>query len=109
MNSTNTTTIQQLTNGGTAAALSVMTGAQIVYNDLDNSIHIHFPKLVGLAGKKFKTLSVDYNSATDLYDLRGWKFNNKTFESEQKFQIDGIGCESLRQTCETLTGLYFTF
>ena len=108
MNSTNTTTIQQLTKGGTATTLSAMTGAQIVFDDQANVICLHFRKMVSAAGKKFKTLSVAYNAGTDLYDIRGYKMNRKTFECEVKAETTGVYAEDLQKTCETLTGLYFT-
>ena len=109
MNSINTTTIQHLTRGKTAAYLSAMTGAQIIYdNSLNSSIALHFSKQVGAAGKKFKTLSVAYNAGTDLYDIRGYKMNRKTFECEVKAETTGVYAEDLQKTCEQLTGLYFT-
>ena len=116
MNSTNTTTIQQLIgrndlNGGAGANyLSAMTGAQIIYdNSLNSSIALHFSKQIGAAGKKFKILSVVYNAGTDLYDIRGYKMNRKTFAVETKVVKTGVYAEDLQKTCEQLTGLYFTF
>ena len=109
MNSTNLTTVRQLTNGKTATYLSAMTGAQVIYdNSLNSSIALHFSKQVGAAGKKFKTLSVAYNAGTDLYDIRGYKMNRKTFECEVKAEMTGVYAEDLKNICEQLTGLYFT-
>lgn len=108
MNATNTTTIQQLTNGHGAAALSVVTGAQVIYDDAKNVIRLHFSKLVGQAGAKFKTLEIAYNAGTDLYDLKAFKLNRKTFEVEMKREESGLYNDQLKGFCENLTGLYFT-
>jgi len=108
MNNTNTTTIQQLTRGQGAQALSRLTGAQIVFDDSRNVIRLAFSKMVGKAGAKFKTLEIQYNQGTDLYDLHAFKLNSKTFQIETKKQLDGIYCDQLQETCQNLTGLYFT-
>ena len=108
MNTTNTTTIAQLTNGSTVEMLSALTGAQIIFNDDKNTIDLHFSKMVGKAGKKFKTLSVQYNAGTDSYDLKGYKLNRKTFEIEYKLQEENVYCDQLKGFCEELTGLYFS-
>ena len=108
MNTANTTTLQQLTNGHGAAALSVVTGAQVIYDDAKNVIRLQFSKLVGKAGAKFKTLEIAYNAATDLYDLKAFKLNRKTFEVEVKREEAGVYGDQLKGFCEQLTGLYFT-
>lgn len=108
MNYINTTTIEQLTRGQGAQFLSRMTGAQIVFDDNRNAIRLAFSKQVGKAGAKFKTLEIQYNSATDLYDIHAFKLNRQTFEVETKKQLDGIYCDQLQETCQNLTGLYFT-
>ena len=108
VNNTNTTTVAQLTNGGTVEMLSLLTGAQIVFDDSKNAINMHFSKMVGKAGKKFKTLSVQYNAGTDSYDLKGYKLNRTTFEVEYKLQEENVYCDQLKGFCEQLTGLYFS-
>ena len=108
MNNTNTTTVSQLTNGSTVEMLSLLTGAQIVFDDSKNAINMHFSKMVGKAGKKFKTLSVQYNAGTDSYDLKGYKLNTRTFEVEYKLQEENVYCDQLKGFCEQLTGLYFS-
>ena len=108
VNNTNTTTVAQLTNGGTAEMLSAITGAQIVFDDSKNAIYLTFSKMVGEKGRKFKTLSVEYNAGTDSYDLKGYKFNKKTFAIEYKLQEENVYCNQLKGFCEQLTGLYFS-
>ncbi|MGB0873669.1 MAG: hypothetical protein ACPGSE_00300 [Synechococcus sp.] len=109
MNATNTTTIQQLTNGQGIGALAALTGAQIVYDNNRNTIRLVFPRLVGKAGAKFKNLDITYNAGTDLYDLKAYKFNRKTFEVEVKRELDGCYCDQLNEVCEGLTGLCLRF
>ena len=109
MNNTNTTTIQQLTRGQGAQALSALTGAQIVFDDSRNVIRLAFSKMVGKAGAKFKTLEIQYNSATDLYDLHAFKLNRKTFAIETKEQLEGCYCDQLQEIVENITGLYLSF
>ena len=109
MNAINTTTIQQLTNGQGIGALAALTGAQIVYDNDRNTIRLVFPRLVGKAGAKFKNLDIAYNAGTDLYDLKAYKFNRKTFEVEVKRELDGCYCDQLNEVCEGLTGLCLRF
>lgn len=109
MNTTNTTTIQQLTRGYGANALSALTGSQIVFDDDRNVIRLVFSRLVGKGAAKFKTLEIQYNAGTDLYDLHAFKLNRKTFEIETKHQSKSCYGDQLQEICERLTGLYFTF
>ena len=108
MNNINTTTIQQLTRGQGARSLFALTGAQIGFDDSRNMIRLTFSKQVGKAGAKFKTLEIQYNSATDLYDIHAFKLNGKTYAIETKTQLDGIYCDQLQEICQNITGLYFT-
>ena len=108
MNYINTTTIQQLTRGQGVHLLERLTGAAVVPDDNRNIIRIAFSKLVGKAVSKFKTLEIQYNEATDLYDLHAFKLNRKTFQIETKKQLDGIYSDQLQEICQDLTGLYFT-
>ena len=64
MNTTNATTINQLTNGQGVNALAVLTGAQIVYDDAANTITLVFKKLAGKAGAKLTHLQIAYNAGT---------------------------------------------
>lgn len=109
MNTTNTTTIEQLTNGQGIGALAALTGAQIVYDDNKNSVALHFPKMVGKAGGKFKTLEIALNGATDLYDLKAYKLNRKTFQIEIKGEMGGCFCDQLNEMAEAMTGLCLRF
>ena len=109
MNTTNTTTIKQLTNGQGIGALAALTGAQIVYDDNKNSIALHFPKMVGKAGGKFKTLEITLNTGSDLYDLRAYKLNRKTFQVEIKNEQTGCFCAQLNEVAEDMTGLCLRF
>lgn len=109
MNYINTTTIEQLTRGQGAHSLSALTGAQIVFDDNRNAIRLAFSKQVGKAGAKFKTLEIQYNSATDLYDIHAFKLNRKTFEIETKKQLEGCYCDQLQEVVENITGLYLSF
>jgi len=109
VNTSNTTTIQHLTNGQGINALAALTGAQIAYSDQQNTISLHFPKMVGKAGGKFKTLEIALNGATDLYDLKAYKLNRKTFQVEVKGEMGGCFCEQLNEVAEAMTGLCLRF
>jgi hypothetical protein len=100
-----TTTTETLLNQmGGAWKISAMTGAQIVTESA--AATLVFKKQAG--EKKITHLKISYNQGTDLYDLQGFKYNRKTLACPQVLAISGIYAEDLKQTCEELTGLYFT-
>ena len=109
MNSINETTIQQLTRGQGLGALTALIDGRIVTDDSRNAIQLHFRKMVGQSGKKFKTLAIEYNSGTDSYDLKGYKLNKKTFVVDFIALHNDVYCDQLAEVCESLTGLCMHF
>ena len=109
MNATNTTTIQQLTNGQGVNALAALTGAQIVYDDNANNVTLVFRKQVGKAGAKLTHLQIAYNAGTDLYDLTAYKLNRKTYEMPTVKELDGCYGDMLNEVCERMTDLCLRF
>jgi len=89
---------------GGAWKISAMTGAQIMTEAA--AATLVFKKQAG--AKKITHLKVSYNQATDLYDLKGFKYNRKTCACPVVLRLDGIYAHDLKRTCEELTGLYFT-
>ena len=83
MNSINETTIQQLTRGQGLGALTALTPAQVIYDDVVNTIKLVFRKQVGPQGKKITHLEVRYNSVRDLYELTSYRMNRRTFEMKE--------------------------
>jgi hypothetical protein len=98
------TTETLLDQMGGAWKISAMTGAQILTEAA--AATLVFKKQAG--AKKITHLKVSYNEATDLYDLKGFKYNRKTFACPVVLTVEGIFAENLKQICEQLTGLYFT-
>jgi hypothetical protein len=89
---------------GGANRIAVMTGAQILVDD--SSATLHFKRQVG--SKKITHLKVTYNAGSDLYDIKGFRFNRKTFACPEITSQIGIYAENLKGYCEELTGHYFT-
>jgi hypothetical protein len=89
---------------GGAWKISAMTGAQIVTDTA--AATLVFKKQAGT--RKITHLKVSYNEVTDLYDLQGFKYNRKTFACPEVLSLSGVYAANLKQTCEELTGLYFT-
>lgn len=109
MNTINTTTIQQLTRGQGVNALAVLTGAQIVFNDNKNIINLIFKKQAGPRGAKLTHLQIAYNAGTDLYDVKAYKLNKKTFEMPVIKELDGCYGDMLNEVCEGITDLCLRF
>jgi len=109
MNNTNTTTIQQLTNGQGIGALAALTGAQIVYDDNNNAITLVFKKQAGKRGAKLTHLKIAYNVGTDLYDVTAYKLNKKTFEMPVIKELEGCYGDMLNEVCEGITDLCLRF
>lgn len=109
MNTTNTTTIQQLTRGQGVNVLCVVTGAQVVYDNDRNIIRLVFKRQVGQKGQKLTHLEIAYNAGTDLYDVKAYKMNRKTFECPQVLATEGVYGEDLTRNCEAITGLCLHF
>lgn len=100
--------ISQLTNGQGISALSALTGAQIVYNNKNNSINIVFRRQVGKKGQKLNNLYVKYDISSDFYIVECFKISkNATFELTKKY--DDVFCDQLKSIAEEVTGLYFSF
>jgi len=89
---------------GGANRIAVMTGAQILVDD--SSATLHFKRQVG--SQKITHLKVTYNAGSDLYDIKGFRFNRKTFACSEITSQIGIYAENLKGYCEELTGHYFT-
>tara|TARA_Y100001973_G_scaffold46219_1_gene68914 strand:- start:1743 stop:2063 length:321 start_codon:yes stop_codon:yes gene_type:complete len=106
MTPTTETLLNQL---GGANKIAAMTGAQIVTDDKNNGVHIVFGKQVGKAGHKLTHLVINYNQASDLYDLKALKMNKKTFEMTEVKTLNGLYGDQIKTISEDLTGLYFTF
>ncbi len=109
MNTTNQTTIAQLTNGQGVGALAALTGATIVYDDNKNNITLVFKKQAGPRGAKLTHLQIAYNAGTDLYDIAAYKLNKKTFEMPTVKELDGCYGDMLAEVCERITNLYLRF
>ncbi len=109
MNTTNETTIQQLTRGQGVNVLAAVTGATIVYDDAKNTIRLVFKRQVGRKGKKLTHLEIAYNTGTDLYDIKAYKLNKKTFECPMVEDVTDNYAEDLTRNCEHLTGLCLHF
>ena len=109
MNATNTTTIQQLTNGQGVNALCALTGAQIVYDDTANKVTLVFKKQTGPRGAKLTHLEIAYNAGTDLYDLTAYKLNRKTYEMPTVKELEGCYGDMLNEVCEGMTDLCLRF
>ena len=109
MNNINTTTIQQLTKGQGVNALAVLTGAQIVFDDTKNIIKLVFKKQAGPRGAKLTHLQIAYNAGTDLYDVKAYKMNKKTFEMPVIKNLEGCYGDMLNEVCEGITGLCLNF
>jgi len=109
MNTTNTTTIQQLTNGQGIGALAALTGAQIAYDDNKNAITLVFRKQAGKRGAKLTHLKIAYNAGTDLYDVTAYKLNRKTFEMPVIKEFEGCYGDMLNEVCEGITDLCLRF
>ena len=109
MNNINTTTIKQLTKGQGVGALAALTGAQIVYDDNKNIINIVFKKQAGPRGAKLTHLQIAYNTGTDLYDIKAFKMNRKTFEMPIVKELDGCYFDMLNEVCERITDLCLRF
>ena len=109
MNTINTTTIQQLTRGQGVNALARLTGATIVYDDAKNIIRLVFKRQVGRKGKKLTHLEIAYNTGTDLYDIKAYKLNKKTFECPMVAGVTDNYAEDLTDNCEYLTDLCLIF
>lgn len=102
------TLLQQLGHQRTAdravAAIAAMTGCQFVL--ADEAVKMVFKRQVGK--KKVTHLKITYNAGTDLYDLKGYKYNRKTCACPEVMNLDGIYAEDMKRICEETTGLYFT-
>ena len=109
MNTTNTTTIQQLTNGQGVNVLCAVTGAQVVYDDNANKITLVFKKQAGPRGAKLTHLQIAYNAGTDLYDVTAYKLNKKTFEMPTVKELVGCYGDQLNEVCEGITNLCLRF
>jgi hypothetical protein len=109
VNTTNTTTIEQLTNGQGVNALCALTGAQIVYDDNANKVTMVFKKQAGPRGAKLTHLQIAYNTGTDLYDITAYKLNKKTFQMPTVKELDGCYGDMLNEVCERITDLCLRF
>lgn len=95
-----------LEQAGGIGPICTMTGAKIVYDNEVNSATLVFRKQSG--SHKITHLKLIYNSGTDLYDLKGYRYNRKTLDCPEVWSTSGIYADCLKSTCESATGLYFS-
>lgn len=91
---------------GGIGPICTMTGAQIIYDNDTDSATLHFKRQTG--SHKISHLKLIYNSASDLYDLKGYRYNKRTFACPEVWSTSGIYADCLKRVCEEVTGLYFT-
>jgi hypothetical protein len=89
---------------GGAHRIAAMTGAQILVDE--NSATLYFKRQVG--AMKITHLKVIYNAASDLYDIKGFRYNRKTFACPEVTSASMVYAENLKGFCEDLTGHYFS-
>lgn len=90
MNEINKTMLDQF--GGRKSL--AMIGCQVVYNNTDNRINIHFKMC-----RKANIFQIAYNSVSDMYDVAFFK-NTKLVE-----KIESVSNDSIQQIFEEFTGL----
>lgn len=91
---------------GGIGPICAMTGAQIIYDNDTDSVTLYFKKQVGK--NKISHLKLTYNGGSDLYDLKGYRYNKRTCACPEVWSLSGIYNDSLKRVCEDVTGLYFT-
>lgn len=102
----NTVTNKILEHCGGANRIKAMTNCMITTSN--NSVTLIFNKLVGASSKKITHLQIAYNETNDLYDIRCFKLNKKTFDLTTVIYLTGVFAGDLQQTCETICQLKFT-
>lgn len=91
---------------GGIGPICAMTGAQIIYDNDTDSATLYFKKQVGK--QRISHLKLTYNASSDLYDLKGYRYNKRTCACPEVWSLSGIYNDSLKRVCEDVTGLYFT-
>lgn len=102
-----TPTVQTLLNQASpmgAAGIAAMTGAKITVDD--DSATLVFGRQVG--AKKLTHLKITYNHGSDLYDLKAYRMNRKTFACPVVDELGDVYCDCLQRTIEEWTGLYLS-
>lgn len=102
MNNTVATIAQQI---GGINQVHMLTGAKFITSE--NELMLFFPKMVGKT--KFNKLKIAYNYEADLYNVTACKYSRKTLTDSTVAEFRHIYCDQLRDLCEQMTGLYFTF
>lgn len=93
------TTLLQL---GGSNRLSAMIGAHNFTSDKDGTLGFHFKSC-----KKANIVRIELN-ASDLYNIRFYKYNKKTLDCPEVHTLNDIYAEDLKRLIEEYTGLYLS-
>jgi hypothetical protein len=91
---------------GGIGPICAMTGARIIYDNETDSATLHFKRQIG--ANKISHLKLTYNPGTDLYDMKGYRYNKRTFACPEVWSQQMVYADCLKRVCEDVTGLYFT-
>ena len=95
-----------LNQAGGIGPICAMTGAQIIYDNDTNSATLHFKRQTGK--NKISHLKLTYNEGSDLYDLKGYRYNKRTLACPEVWSQEMVYADRLKRVCEDVTGLCFT-
>ena len=93
------TIIQQM---GGFGKLKAMVGAYD-FTGSDKSVQFSFK-----GSRKANKCRVVYDYGDDLYIFELWKYNKRTFEIKQVYELKGAYCDMLISLFESETGLYLS-